>query len=195
MGTPPGDRAGMTDLLDVEYVTVGALMLAPQQLDEVRQWLLPDDFGRPLCGQIYGLMLEMSEQQLRIDPVTVLDQLHRQGRVRSDGRPGPEILTMVQAVPTPTAAAFYGRLVLEDALFRQLGQVGTRLAQIGQDRRGRIEDAFEHTATQQQTLSGLRERWTRAQPQTSEPRALNPVEQTRRRQPAVPSRDAHVQAR
>lgn len=185
----------MTDQLDVEYVTVGALMLAPQQLDQVRGWLTPADFGRPLCGEIYTVMLEMTAQQLRIDPVTVLDQLHRRGRVRPDGRPGPEILTMVQAVPTPTAAAFYARLVLEDALFRELEQVGSRLAQVGQDRRGRIEDAFEHAATQHNTVTGLRERWTRAQPPARQPRPAETTPPTRRREPAANVRQAPARAR
>jgi replicative DNA helicase len=183
----------MTDLLDVEYVTVGALMLAPQQLDTVRTWLQPDDFARPLCGEIYEAMLDMHGRQERIDPVTVLVQLHRHGRVRSDGRPGPEILTMVQAVPTPTAAAFYGRLVLEDALFRRLEQVGTRLAQIGNDRRGRIEDALDHATAQQQTLSALRDRWAGAQPKTDTP-TLQAVESSARQRPAAPDRQDRVRA-
>lgn len=183
----------MTDLLDVEYVTVGALMLAPQQLDTVRTWLQPDDFARPLCGEIYEVMLDMHGRQERIDPVTVLDQLHRHGRVRSDGRPGPEILTMVQAVPTPTAAAFYGRLVVEDALFRRLEQVGTRLAQIGSDRRGRIEDALDHATAQQQTLSALRERWSGAQPKTDAP-MLQAVEPSTRQRPAASERHDRVRA-
>ena len=184
----------MTNVLDVEYVTIGALMLAPAQLDEVGRWLTATDFARPLCRELYEVMVEMRAQRIPVDPVTVLDQVHRRGRVRPDAQPGPEILTMVQAVPTPTAAAFYGRLVLEDALFRSVEEVGTRLAQVGHDRRGRIEDAFEHAAGQQDVIARLRDRWAQAAPR------LRPVPsdlagRTRQPEDQAITREAHARAR
>jgi hypothetical protein len=152
----------MSDALDVEYVTVGALLLAPAQIEQVRACLLPADFDRQPCAELYQLMLDMSARQLPVNPVSVLDELQRLGRLRGDGWPGSEISTMVRAVTTPSAAGHYGRLVLEDALFRELEDVGRRLAQLGRDRAG-IEDALHRAVEPQQMLGGLRERWTRAE--------------------------------
>jgi replicative DNA helicase len=152
----------MSDAVDVEYVTVGALLLAPGQIEQVRAWLLPTDFDRPPCAELYELILDMSARQLPVTPISVLDELRRLGRLRGDGWPGSVIPKMVRAVPTPAAAGRYGRLVLEDALFRELEDVGRRLAQLGRDRGG-IEDTLDVAAEPQRILGGLRERWSRAE--------------------------------
>lgn len=152
----------MADVVDVEYVTVGALLLASDQIEQVRGWLLPADFDRPPCAELYELMLEMSARQLPVNPVSLLDELRRLGRLRGDGWPASEIPKMVRAVSTPAAAGHYGRLVLEDALFRELEDAGRRLARLGRDRGG-IADALHRAADPQRVLGRLPERWARAQ--------------------------------
>ena len=180
---PKCNVQGMTTTLDVEYATVGALMLAPAHLEEVTAWLQPSDFADPLCGELYALLAHMRTADQPIDPVTVLTALQRQGRQRPDGWPAPDILTMVASVPTPRAAIVYGRLVLEDALFRLVEQAGDRLTQVGRNRRGTIAETFSTLSNQQQALARARTRWTRA---TATATSATPAEHGQELAPARP---------
>jgi hypothetical protein len=76
--------------IDPDYATLGGMMIDPGQIDAVSEWLRPDDFARPLCGEVYQLLTTMRATATPIDPVTVLGELRRAGRLRSDGsRPRP----------------------------------------------------------------------------------------------------------
>lgn len=149
----------MTTSLDADYATVGGLLLAPNLIDAVSGWLRPEDFARPVCGEVYQVITDMHARQLPVDPVTTLGELRRLGRVRSDGYPAGELIGMVEAVPVPYAAPHYARLVLAAAVFRQVEACGTRLRQIGRHAHGGPEDAFDNVAQSWQQLAELRGRW------------------------------------
>lgn len=166
VGTFVGNRqqnlATMTTALDPEYATIGGLLMAPALYDEVNRWLRPTDFANPLCGEVFQLIGDMRGRGLPADPVTVLGEFRQQGRVRPDGYPATELVAMVQAVPVPEAAPFYGRLVLQAAVFRDVAEHGVRLTQIGQLARGTPRDAFETLSNSWRSLSDLRQRWQEA---------------------------------
>jgi replicative DNA helicase len=148
--------------LDAEYATVGALLLAPAELRQVAGWLHPEDFTRPVCGEVYGLVLRMAGEGRAVDPVTVLAELRRQGRVRRDGYPTMELVRMVESVPSPLSVGYYGRLVLEAAVFRRVEQAGTRLVQAGSSRRGAVEDVFGLLRDECRELLSVRRRCAEA---------------------------------
>ncbi len=159
MGNCTQNLAAMTTAFDPEYATVGGLLLTPALYDEVDRWLRPTDFAGPLCGEVYGLIGEMRSRGAPVDPVTVLGEFRQHGRVRPDGYPAIELLAMVQAVPVPEATPFYGRLVLQAAVFRQVAEYGARLTQIGQLGRGTPDDAFQALSQSWRSLADLRRRW------------------------------------
>jgi replicative DNA helicase len=133
----------MSHALDPDYATIGGMLLEPAQLDHVSDWLRPEDFEKPLCGELYELLTTMRSVRSPIDPVTVLGELRRAGRLRSDGYPAGELIAMVESVPTPASTPYYARMVLEAATFRRIERCGTRITQVGQRRRGSPDDAFE----------------------------------------------------
>jgi replicative DNA helicase len=161
--------------VDADYATIGGLLLAPSQLDVVADWLRPEDFARPLCGEVFAVMVEMRGRSTAIDPVTVLGEFYRRGRVRADGYPGGELIAMVEAVPVPEAAPHYGRLVLEAATFRTIERCGARLTQVGRRRRGGVDDAFDTVAPTWREIAEIRERWQRSRPGPSRDDASRPV--------------------
>jgi replicative DNA helicase len=112
-----------------------------------------------LCGEIYELIGDMRSRGVPVDPVTVLGEFRQQGRVRPDGYPAIELVAMVQAVPVPEAAPYYGRLVLQAAVFRRVADYGARLTQIGQLGRGTPDDAFEALSQSWRSLADLRRQW------------------------------------
>ncbi|HVV77945.1 MAG TPA: DnaB-like helicase N-terminal domain-containing protein [Mycobacteriales bacterium] len=149
----------MTTTLDPEYATVGGLLLAPSLYAAVDRWLRREDFAGALSGEIYELIGDMRGRGVPVDPVTVLGELRQQGRVRPDGYPATELVAMVQSVPVPEATPYYGRLVLEAAVFRRVAEYGVRLTQIGELGRGTPEDAFEALSQSWRSLADLRRRW------------------------------------
>jgi replicative DNA helicase len=154
--------AGVREPIDAEYATVGALLLAPGELQQVAEWLRPGDFTQAVCGEVYDLVVRMTGNGQPVDPVTVLAELRRQGRLRSDGYPTMELVRMVEEVPTPLSVGYYGRLVLEAAVFRRVEQAGTRLVQSGSSRRGEVDDVFRLIRDECRELLEVRRRYESA---------------------------------
>lgn len=152
----------MTDWTSPEYATVGALLLAPAELKQVVGWLRPEDFYHPVCGEIYGVILRMTDQGTPVDPVTVRDELRKAGRIRRDGYLTMELVRMVEVVPTPASVGYYGRLVVEAALYRRVEQAGGRLAQAGGRRQGEVDDVFGLLRDECTELLAMRRRYVEA---------------------------------
>ena len=159
VGTAPRDGGPVAVSIDADYATIGGLLLDPRQIDEVVGWLRPRDFARPLCGELFELVGAMRVEGRPVDPVTVLGELQRLGRVRTDGYPTGELIAMVEAVPAAVMTPHYARLVLEAAVFRRVEQAGTRIVQIGRGRRGGPDDAFDTLAGALADLADVRDRW------------------------------------
>lgn len=162
VGTGRADGDVMTVSVDADYATIGGLLLAPGEFDRVAGWLRPEDFARPLCGEIYALIADLRAASRPVDTVTVYGELRRQGRVRADGYPSVELLSMVESVPVAAMTPHYARQVLEAAVFRRLEQVGTRTTQLGRGRRGTPDDAFEQLGGYWADLADVRGRWQTA---------------------------------
>jgi replicative DNA helicase len=152
----------MNEWTEPEYATVGSLLLAPAELRQVRGWLRPEDFATPLAGEVYGLVLTMTANGTPVDPITVREELRKAGRLRRDGWPAMELIRMVEAVPSPLSVGYYGRLVLEGALYRRVEQTGKRLVQAGRNRRGEVDDVFGLIRDECQQLVDLRRRYVDA---------------------------------
>jgi replicative DNA helicase len=149
----------MTVHIDTDYATIGGLLLDPGQVDEISRWLRPSDFTRPLCGELFELIAAMRGDGKPVDPVTVLGELQRRGRIRTDGYPTAELIAMVESVPAPVMTPHYARQVLEGAVFRRVEQVGTRIVQVGRGRRGGPEGAFAALTGCMAELAEVRDRW------------------------------------
>jgi replicative DNA helicase len=159
----------MITQVDPDYATIGGLLLAPELYEHVGAWLKPEDFGRPVCGEVYELIGDMRSRGLPVDAVTVLGALRERGRVRADGYPANELIAMVEAVPVPTSTPYYAQLVLASAVFRRIDEAGTRLRQIGRHARGTPDEAFDLLAHSWQQVAAVRQRWQQASGRTIDP--------------------------
>jgi replicative DNA helicase len=161
----------MSAQVDPDYATLGGLLLAPELYERVAGWLRPEDFARPICGEVFELIGDMRVRGMPVDPVTVLGSLRERGRVRADGYPATELIAMVEAVPVPTSTPYYAQLVLAAAVFRRIDEAGTRLRQIGRHARGTPDEAFELLAQSWQNVAAVRQRWQFASGRTLDPPA------------------------
>jgi replicative DNA helicase len=150
--------------IDPDYATIGGILLDPRQLDAVSDWLRPEDFARPLCGELYQRFTAMRSASIPIDPVTVLGELRRDGRLRADGYPGGELVAMIEAVPAAAMTPHYAQIVLEAAMFRRIESCGIRITQVGRGLRGTADDAFDTLNATWRDLADARDRWQHSQP-------------------------------
>lgn len=183
LGPAGGDGAGMDDVGQAEYATLGSLMLAPAGLDRVAPWLQPTDFRDPLGGEVFGLLLAMRKRSAVIDPVTVLAELRRRGRLGGDGAAGMALVRMVESVPVPGAVASYGRLVLAASIGRQLEAAGSRLAQVGRARRGESTDWLDRATAELAALAAARRRWDAATGPVPDSRGTAPADRPDQNRP------------
>lgn len=120
--------------LEVEYALIGAIVIEPTVLDNVRRYVRPKDFSiKPLRG-LYAAACQMQDNGNPIDALTLLETARR-GGVEAER---DLIVQCVQITPTAANAAKHAELLREYSARRQLRALT-----------GKVNDALisgEHTA-------------------------------------------------
>lgn len=116
--------------MDAEQSVLGALLIDPDAINRVAKFLRPEDFYLESHRSIYEAILEMDEAGQPVDLVTVADYLRRRDLLDKVG--GPSYLASLAAmVPTTVNVEYYGRIVEEKALLRNLIGIAGRIAGLG----------------------------------------------------------------
>lgn len=120
---PPHDLAA-------EQVVLGAVMLSPHALAEVREILGADEseWYRPAHATIWRAIIALADRGDPHDPIAVARELGRDLQ-RVGG--GPYVHTLISNVPTTTNATWYAHQVRDLAYARRVVETGARLAQLG----------------------------------------------------------------
>ena len=113
-----------------ERATLGALLLDPVHLDNVRNWLEADDFADPRNRIVYAVMLDLNASGRDCDPAAVLARLIEDRRACRNNATGAYLAELIDAVPEPSRAAVYGRMVLEASIHRAVRADAVRLGQV-----------------------------------------------------------------
>jgi len=113
---------------DAERAVLGAAMLSPAALAEVRPMLTGADFYVPKHEQIWEAIAALADTGRPADPLVVAqslgEQLHRIGGA-------PYLHTCMASVPTAGSAGWWAQILLDKAYARRVIQAATRLGQIG----------------------------------------------------------------
>jgi replicative DNA helicase len=119
----------MTPDRAAERSVIGALLLEPDRLADVHEWLEPGDFHGTAERQAYEAICAVAARGQVLSPAAVDHEL----RDRRNSAPlladGAYLVGCMQLCPTPARAAVYGRMVLEMAIRRRVVDQGTRLRQ------------------------------------------------------------------
>ncbi|MFI2263744.1 DnaB-like helicase N-terminal domain-containing protein [Streptomyces tubercidicus] len=181
----------MTPLVQAEQAVLGAVFLAPAQLDRLSPWLRPEHFSRPAHTAIYHAMLKLRADDHPASkapetgpvPMSWMTDTVTEASKHARGLTASYAHSLVAACPRPEHAAIYGRMVLEGAIHRSVAQHATRLHQTV--RADAIRGGAEETAHDAQVLSDvladLARRWG------GEPRPVAPPA-------SIPPPPAHPQA-
>jgi replicative DNA helicase len=116
--------------LTAEESLLGAMMLEPEAIAAAAGVVRADDFYKPAHSHIFDAIHALYAAGQPVDPVTVADELRRNGLLDTVG--GHHVLVDVMAsTPATTNAAGYARIVEEHALLRRLIGIAGEIAEIG----------------------------------------------------------------
>jgi replicative DNA helicase len=116
--------------LTAEESLLGAMMLEPEAIAAAAGVVRADDFYKPAHSHIFDAVHALYAAGQPVDPVTVADELRRNGLLETVG--GHQVLVDVMAsTPATTNAAGYARIVEEHALLRRLIGVAGEIAEMG----------------------------------------------------------------
>ena len=120
-----------------EAATLGAFLLDPAPLGEVRRWLRPGDFADSWHRWVFTAVLERHTAGQRVDPLVVgADLRARYGTRLADL---PRLHTLVAGTPHPGHGPEYARTVAESGLRRETASLGVLL------RAAAAQSAFDHS--------------------------------------------------
>lgn len=117
--------------LHAEQAVLGAVLLDPSTLAEVRSLVRPEAFYHPAHGRVLAAMLAVADRGEPVDVVTVCAELTRNERLNAVG--GMQFVgSLADATPTTAHVAAHARLVAEHgqarALEGALREIGAQLA-------------------------------------------------------------------
>ncbi len=121
---PPHDLAAEASLL-------GAMLLSPNAIGAATEVkLTAADFYKPAHGHIYDAVEALYHRGEPADPVTVADELHRDGLLEAIGGT-PALISLQSGTPAISNASRYARIVEEFSLLRRLIGVAGEIADLG----------------------------------------------------------------
>ena len=112
-----------------EVSAIASLLAHPRQIEQVVNWLRPEDFTRPDTRALYTAIADIAATGLPVDPVTVM-----WAAVRHEGaieRVGYEAVTRLASAGIPGYAVVSGRAVLEASLRNEVCVTASRVAAVG----------------------------------------------------------------
>jgi replicative DNA helicase len=128
--------------IDAEQSVLGSILIDPDAILKVADFLRPADFYRRQHGDIYEAMLALHAQREPIDVVTLGDELARRETIHLVGG-AAYLTTLMNAVPTAVHVEHYGRIVERKAVLRNLISAAGRIAAVGYEEANDAEAAID----------------------------------------------------
>ncbi len=132
--------------LEAEKSVLGSILLDKDALIEISGWLKPEHFYDDRHADIYKSVLELFEDGLPIDLVTISDKLKKKKILTKIG--GRAYLTdLASFVPTSAHAQEYGNIVKETATRRGLISSAAEITKLSYDEELGISNVIDRSET------------------------------------------------
>ena len=114
--------------IEAEKAVLGAVFLDPEAIIDASDVLQPDDFYEHANRIVFQAMLNISDREEVIDPVTLQDELKKNNQVDDIG--GIAYVTeLSMATPTAAHVTYYAKIVKRKAILRNLISTSQRIIQ------------------------------------------------------------------
>ncbi len=118
--------------LEAEESVLGALFLDKDAIVAVAEFLRPDDFYDERHKQIYDSFLELYEQRIPIDILTVSERLKKRKVLKKIGGVS-YLVDLANKVPTAAHVEHYGKIVKDASTKRAMMKVASKLVELSTD--------------------------------------------------------------
>jgi replicative DNA helicase len=115
--------------IEAEFGVLGSIIIDPEAITQVADFLHGEDFYRDANRTIYETIIQLYEQRVPADFITICDVLERQNRLEEVGGPG-YITALINQVPTSGNVEYYGHIVERNAIMRRLAHAAGEIAAI-----------------------------------------------------------------
>lgn len=128
--------------IEAEQAVLGSLLIDPDAMPKASALLKPEDFYRERHGWLYAAMRALSDRNVPVDFVTLVDELERDERLVECG--GPAYITeLIEHTPTSIYIEHYAAIVEENARRRRLIAGAGKIAEAAYDTSRNIDDVME----------------------------------------------------
>lgn len=139
--------------IEAEFNVLGGLMLAPEKLPEVADWLEPKDFYRRDHQLVFQAILFLADKGQPFDPVTLGEWFVSEGQGELVGN-GAYLTELAQTVFSAANLVAYAEIVLQKSKLRRAIDIGTQMVAAAFDSRGRIAEDIVGEAQHQMMALG-----------------------------------------
>lgn len=128
--------------IEAEQAVIGSMLIDPSCIPEVIELLRPEDFYAEENRRIFETVYGMFTDSVRIDAVTVLNELKIRGEYDDAG--GRAYLSQLMDV-TPTAAGVreYARIIRDKSMLREIAAAGADIQAMAYEGAGEAGDIAE----------------------------------------------------
>ncbi len=118
--------------IEAERGVLGSIIIDPEAIVQVADFLTADDFYRDAHRTIYETIVQLYEQREAADFITICDELERRNKLEDVGG-ASYITSLINQVPTSGNVEYYGRIVERTAILRRLIHAAGEIAAIAYD--------------------------------------------------------------
>uniref|UniRef100_UPI00258590CC DnaB-like helicase N-terminal domain-containing protein n=1 Tax=uncultured Acidaminococcus sp. TaxID=352152 RepID=UPI00258590CC len=137
--------------IEAEQAVLGAILIDNRVLNNVAEILKSPDFYRIVHQIIYQTMLDMHAKHQPIDLITLIEELKNRNKLDDVG--GVSYITLLaNIVPTSANALYHARIVVNNALLRQLGESGAAITALSFEKEEDIQSLIDRA---EQTLHAV----------------------------------------
>jgi replicative DNA helicase len=133
---PQRGQTGVEKLLpqnvEAESAVLGSILIDPDAIMQVADYLKPDDFYRDAHRVIYQAALELYEDRAPADLITLTDELARRDKLEEVGG-ASYVSSLANQVPTSANVDYYGHIVERTAILRRLIHAAGQIAAVAYD--------------------------------------------------------------
>ncbi len=119
--------------LEAEQSVLGSIIIKPDCLSDVLDYVNMDSFYRRQHRELFGVILRLFNAAAPIDPVTVLEDCLREGIFAGEGEAKIYLAQLAQVVPTTANVASYAKIVQEKYYLRRLIETGQEMVESAMD--------------------------------------------------------------
>lgn len=127
---------------EAELSVIGSVLTAPQSVAASAELIKPSDFYFEANREIYRIVLDLFNENLPVDIVTVSDRLNQEDKLDAAG--GIQYLTTAAtSVPTAQNVTYYSKIIKDKAVLRKLIQASSLITEMAYNEDGHPDQILD----------------------------------------------------